>query len=204
MREIYGRGYLLNKNEWCEQNLGWYYGGILHQTDFYGERVDRWFIIDGTDTQDYDIGPEYEVVPESVGQYTGMNEFVVTDRTFNKPLFEGDIVEVWSRRRPTTENIELFRDKPTSQYDVEVKARAVICFKYGRWFLDYDNEYNKALCKLRGNEQTERTVNTSSELDHFQYRGNNEEWYREHNHRFKWHDIVKIGTVFENADLLEG
>ena len=55
-----------------------------------------------------------------------------------------------------------------------------------------------------GNEQTERTVKANSELDRFRYRGNNEEWYREHNNRFKWHDIVKIGTVFENADLLEG
>lgn len=87
MREIYGRGYLLNKNEWCEQNLGWYYGGILHQTDFYGEKVDRWFIIDGTDTQDYDIGPEYEVVPESVGQYTGMKDIK------EHRIFEGDIME---------------------------------------------------------------------------------------------------------------
>lgn len=141
---------------------------------------------------------------ESVGQYTGMNEFVVTDRSFNKPLFEGDIVEVWSRRRPPTENICLYRDKPTSQYDVEVKARAVICFRYGKWFLDYDNEYNKTLCKLRGNEQYERTVNAGHTLYNFGFHNSNEDWYREHNARCKWHDIVKIGNVFDNADLLEG
>ena len=149
---------------------------------------------------------EYEmehhlVAPETIGQYTGMHEFVVSDRSFNKPLFEGDIVEVWSRRRQPT---EYMHNKPTSQYDIEVKARAVIRFKYGKWFLDYDNEYNKALCKLRGNEQMERTVEANHTLYDFRYYGDNEDWYREHNAHYKWNDIVKIGNVFENEDLLEG
>jgi hypothetical protein len=126
-----------------------------------------------------------------------MNEFVVSDRSFNKPLFEGDIVEVWSVRKPKW-------SEPKSQYDVEVKARAVILFKYGQWFLDYDNKYNKSLCKLCGKEQDERTVETWNELYHFQCHSNDEEWYREHNAYYKWSDIVKIGTVFEDADLLEG
>lgn len=142
----------------------------------------------------------YKVIPESVGQYTDMKEFVVSDRSYNKPLFEGDIVEVWSKRRIPT---SYYYSPSSSQYDVEVKARAIICFKYGKWFLDYDNEYNKSLCKLRGNEQMERTVESWSELDHYRYNGD-EEWYREHNSRCKHHDIVKIGNVFENADLLEG
>ena len=152
---------------------------------------------------------EYEmehhlVAPESVGQYTDMTEFVVTDRSYNKPLFEGDIVEVWSRRRPTDETICLYRTKPTSQYDIEVKARAIIRFKYGKWFLDYDNGYNNALCKLRGNEQYERTVAASHALYDFGFHHSNEDWHREHNARYKWDDIVKIGNVFDNADLLEG
>lgn len=194
MRQYLFHGKRVDNGEWVEGNL---IGDCVIMLKGQEFEIEGSYII-------FDDLMAYEVFPESVGQYTGMNEFVVTDKSYNKPLFEGDIVEVWSRRRPTTENIELFRDKPTSQYDIEVKARAVICFKYGCWFLDYDNEYNKELCKLRGNEQTERTVNAHSELDHFRYRGNNEEWYRDHNHRFKWHDIVKIGTVFENADLLEG
>ena len=141
------------------------------------------------------------VIPESVGQYTGMNEFVVSDRSFNKPLFEGDIVEVWSRRRLPTEYIY---SPASSQYDIQVKARAVLCFKYGKWFLDYDNDYNKALCKLRGNEQYERTVDSYTALYDFRCHGNDEDWYREHNIHYKWHDIVKIGNVFDNKDLLEG
>ena len=127
--------------------------------------------------------------------------FIGTDCKYNiTTLVEGDIVEVWSRRRLPT---EYMYSPASSQYDVEVKARAVICFRYGKWFLDYDNNYNKALCKLRGNEQMERTVNASNKLYDFQYRGN-EEWYREHNSHYKWSDIVKIGNTFENADLLEG
>ena len=180
---------------------------------FRGKRVDNGKWVEGMPCSDLKGGVDaiqsnlgggiFDIYPESFGQYTGMNEFVVTDRSYNKLLFEGDIVEVWSRRRPPTENICLYRDKPTSQYDIEVKARAVICFKYGKWFLDYDNEYNKALCKSRGNEQYERTVNASHTLYNFGFHNSNEDWHREHNARCKWDDIVKIGNVFENADLLE-
>jgi len=144
---------------------------------------------------------EYEmehhlVAPESVGQYTGMKEFVVTDRSYNKPLFEGDIVEVWSTRRP-------LYSEPRSQYDGDVKVRAVIHFTRGAWTLDYDNNYNKSLTKLKGKEEDDRTVNGYWELYSFGCHGR-EEWQREHNIRYKWHDIVKIGNVFENVDLLEG
>ena len=190
MRDYIFRGKRVGNGEWVE-------GHYVHQYNSH-----MIYLPDGVDREygfDY-----YHVEPESVGQYTGMNEFVVTDRTFNKPLFEGDIVEVWSRRRPPTEQISLYRDKPTSQYDVEVKARAVICFKYGKWFLDYDNEYNNALCELCGNEQCERTVAANHTLYDFGFHNSNEDWYREHNARYKWGDIKKIGNVFENADLLEG
>ena len=41
-------------------------GGVLHQTDYYGLSVDKWFIVDGADTEDNDIGPAYRVAPESI------------------------------------------------------------------------------------------------------------------------------------------
>ena len=136
------------------------------------------------------------VVPESVGQYTGINEFVVTDRSFNKPLFEGDIVEVWSTRRPCY-------GYPKSSHDGDVKVRAVVCFQDGEWRLDYNNNYNKSLTKLRGREEDDRTVDGDWRLYYFGCHSN-EEWQREHNTHWKWGDIVKIGNVFDNKDLLEG
>lgn len=137
----------------------------------------------------------FEVIPESVGQYTEMNEFVVSDRSFNQPLFEGDIVEVWGWRSPT------YTYDAKSQYDGKIKVRAVICFKNGEWTLDYTNKYNKSLAKLKGKEVDNREVTCDWSLYRYGTR-NDEEWVREHN--YKWHDIVKIGNVFENKDLLEG
>lgn len=178
MREYLFHGKRVDNGEWVE-GLPCYGGGLYP---------------DGIETRE---GKIYGVIPETISQYTDMNEFVVTDGSYNQPLFEGDIVEVWSTRRPECMN-------PQSQYDGDVKVRAVIRFKHGQWSLDYDNEYNKAICRLRGNEQTERTIESWGEVYHFQCHSRDEEWEREHNGHYKWHDIVKIGTEFDNADLLEG
>lgn len=141
---------------------------------------------------------------DTVCRNTGMTEFIMTDKSVCAPLFEGDIVEVWSRRRPYGESITLYRNYTTSQYDTEVKVRAVICFKRGQWCLDYDNAYNKAICKLKGNEQSARTVKANHDLYDFGVHRSNAEWFIEHNQHCKWYDIVRIGNIHDNPELLEG
>ena len=203
MRELLFRGQTHKKGQqvWMDGTPvdgNWVYGGIFQGTGDYS-------IIYGAEDEHFtgkDLG-KHVVYSDTVGQYTGMNEFVVTDRSFNKPLFEGDIVEVWSRRRPEGENIVLYRDNTTSKYDIQVKARAVICFKNGMWILNYNNAYNYAMCKLKGNEQTDRTVNAATWLYDFGYHRNNEDRYREHNQRYRWGDIIKIGNIHDNPELLE-
>jgi hypothetical protein len=189
MREYLYRGIRIDTREWVE-------GGIYHQKsdDVKGEAV---YIIGGSLN---DVGCAYQVVPRSVGQYTGMNEFVMSDRSYNKPLFEGDIVEVWGMRCSYNSN------NPQSQYDGWMKVRAVIRFKRGQWILDDKNKYNESLTKLKGKEEDDRTIDCSYALSWYGYHSNseNEEWHREHNKHYKYSDIVKIGTEFENSELLEG
>ena len=143
------------------------------------------------------------VDPNTVCRCTEMNEFVMADQSICSHLFEGDIVEVWSRRRPIGENITLYRDNTTSKYDIEIKARAAICFQNGEWRLDYDNGYNDVICDLRGTEQIERTVKANPNLYGFGIHNKNRDWFIEHNQHCKHYDIVKIGNIHDNPELLE-
>lgn len=81
IREVLYRGKRVDKG-------GWVYGGIVHQTDWYGYPVDKWYIIDGTSTEDNDIGYAYEVYDYSVGLYTGITDCA------GKRIFEDDLVKV--------------------------------------------------------------------------------------------------------------
>lgn len=147
----------------------------------------------------------YFIAPETLCRNTGMTEFVMTDKTFDEELYENDIVEVWSRRRPEDEDVILWRDKPSSVYDIEVKIRGVIKYKNGEWIIDFNNDYNNQICKLKGKESRKRTVLTCDKL--YSYGcclpSDDEEWRREHNKRYKWDDIVKLGNVFDNPVLLK-
>jgi hypothetical protein len=180
MREYLFHGKRVDNGEWVEGYLG------------YNNTRKQYYIMDDVNT--FPI-PVYE---ESVGQYTEMNEFVVSDRSYNKPLFEGDIVEVWGWRSPR------YTYDAKSQYDGKIKVRATICFKHGEWTLDYTNKYNQSLAKLKGKEVDDREVTGEWNLYRYQGHNGNEDWYREHNAHYKWSDIVKIGNIFDNVDLLEG
>lgn len=183
---------------------------------FHGKRVDGNGWIEGS-LWDYLGTPKilspgnvvgWDVIPESVGQYTGMNEFMLIDETRNAKLFEGDIVEVWGWRSVYGRN--------QSQYDKRVRVRGVIYFGgRGQWLINYDNKYNEKLAQLKGSETDKREVHGAHDLYWYGYHGSDIEKYRAK--ELEWHgrfhdkediigyqDIVKIGNVYDNADLLEG
>lgn len=193
MREYIFHGKRVYDGEWVE-------GCLIHQGDHYLILQDESKLhpMDVPYIDDFGCidGRADPVVLESVGEWTGINEFVMSDRSFNKPLFEGDIVEIWGWRSPMSTY------DAQSQYDGHIKIRAVIKFDHAQWKLDYKNKYNEALAKLKGKEVDKRSIECDWELH--RYGSRNEEFDRERNVGYKLRDIVKIGTVFENADLLEG
>ena len=191
-------------------NGKWVYGYYVALPDEYTYGEDICHAILSLDCEHVCMGEYkdygwYVVDQNTVCRNTEMNEFVMKDASVCQPLFEGDIVEVWSRRRPIGENITLYRDNTTSKYDIEIKARAVIRFNRGEWRLDYDNAYNDSICELKGTEQVERTVKANPNLYGFGvHYDTHRDWFINHNRHIKHYDIVRIGNIHDNLDLLEG
>ena len=192
MRDYIFHGKRVDGNGWVEGYLG------------YNKVRKQYYIMDDVDS--FPI----PVHKESVGQYTGFDEWVLMNETRNAKLFEGDIVEVWGNR-------ELYGSN-WSQYDGKVKFRGVIALKYGRWLIEFGNKYNESICKARGKEEYDREPPMTRDLyePYFNHTSNKDEYRKrelESRERcLKWgfddhsyyDDIVKIGTVYDNADLLEG
>lgn len=79
MREILFRGKRKDDGEWV-------YGNLVHQTEYYGDPVDRYHILECREF-DADYYNSAEVIPETVGQFTGLYD---SNRV---KIFEGDIVK---------------------------------------------------------------------------------------------------------------
>ena len=139
-------------------------------------------------------GRDWKVIPETVGEYTGVTEFDSKDETINKKIFEGDIVE-----------IIVYRDvygQRKSQYDSLVKVRGVVKKYCARWFIDLETDYNKFLFAAKGKEVYNRDIPNNYFLDTFYLTDELKEWERQANQNYLFSYIKVIGNIYENSDLL--
>ena len=117
MREILFRG-KTDKGEWVQ-------GAYYHQAEFYGEQCSFHYIIESCDELEDNMMWALRVIPETIGQYTGL-----IDKNGTK-IFEGDIVKTDKFSEPNKQYI--------IKYDLQFGA-FIGQDKYNAYFVTFDGD----------------------------------------------------------------
>lgn len=175
MREILFRGKTIVQNK--QKTPEWVFGGIVHQTDFYGNAVDRWFVIDGTSTFDYDMGENIEVEKETVCQYTGLNDSTTWDELSENE--KGKFLSEWNHKENRQNIKEDWNGRKIFENDI-------VSAPFLNKFRQYENEVG--------------VVKWGKGI--FSFLHVKEEYGR---HILGYVSNIRvIGNIFDNAELLKG
>lgn len=117
MREVLYRGKRIDNGEWV-------YGGVC-QSETWTEILSVKDIAGDSYTPDTSEIIEYEVVPETVGQYIGLCD------VSGVKVFEGDIVEVYTE----DERAQVVFDQESARYNLE----------FSTFVADFDSYYTSEI-----------------------------------------------------------